>query len=152
MTHSRPDATREAPAVIAVSINWQLARDRPGRVGPRSVKKGEFGTYETRTQRPVQWSSSYRPFDRFPAEGLVSVKGHGQTDLAVARLPCTRPFVGHWQTRSPSNAACARTDENVPFIVKLRLFGEVERLCRAEWHSQKHQEDRTWYFRRPLRR
>ena len=32
-THRRPDATREAPAVIVVSINWQLARDRPGRDG-----------------------------------------------------------------------------------------------------------------------
>jgi hypothetical protein len=31
----RPDATREAPAVIAVVINWQLARDRLGRVGWR---------------------------------------------------------------------------------------------------------------------
>jgi hypothetical protein len=29
----RPEATREAPAVIAVGINWQLARDRPGRMG-----------------------------------------------------------------------------------------------------------------------
>ena len=28
-----PDATREAPAVIAVGINWQLARVRPGRLG-----------------------------------------------------------------------------------------------------------------------
>jgi hypothetical protein len=27
-THRRPDATRETPAVIAVGINWQLARDR----------------------------------------------------------------------------------------------------------------------------
>jgi len=35
-TQRRPDATREAPAVIAVGINWQLARDRPGRVGWRS--------------------------------------------------------------------------------------------------------------------
>jgi hypothetical protein len=34
-THRRPDATREAPAVIIVRINWQLARDRPGRVGWR---------------------------------------------------------------------------------------------------------------------
>ena len=34
-THRRPDATREAPAVIAVGINWQLARDRPGRLGWR---------------------------------------------------------------------------------------------------------------------
>ena len=34
-THRRPDATREAPAVIAVVINRQLARDRPGRVGWR---------------------------------------------------------------------------------------------------------------------
>jgi hypothetical protein len=33
--HRRPDATREAPAVIAVGINWQLARARPGRVGWR---------------------------------------------------------------------------------------------------------------------
>jgi len=32
-THRRPDATREAPAVIIIRINWQLARDRPGRVG-----------------------------------------------------------------------------------------------------------------------
>jgi hypothetical protein len=31
----RPDATREAPAVIAVWINRQLARDRPGRMGWR---------------------------------------------------------------------------------------------------------------------
>jgi hypothetical protein len=31
----RPDATRETPAVIAVGINWQLVRDRPGRVGWR---------------------------------------------------------------------------------------------------------------------
>ena len=34
-TPRRPDATREAPAEIAVRINWQLARDRPGRVGWR---------------------------------------------------------------------------------------------------------------------
>jgi len=34
-THRRPDATRETPAVIAVGINWQLARDRPGRLGWR---------------------------------------------------------------------------------------------------------------------
>jgi hypothetical protein len=33
--HRRPDATRETPAVIAVGINWQLVRDRPGRVGWR---------------------------------------------------------------------------------------------------------------------
>jgi hypothetical protein len=33
--HRRPDATRDATAVIAVEINWQLARDRPGRVGWR---------------------------------------------------------------------------------------------------------------------
>jgi len=33
--HRRPDATREAPAVIAVWINRQLARDRPGRMGWR---------------------------------------------------------------------------------------------------------------------
>ena len=32
-THRRPEATREAPAVVAVGINWQLARDRPGRMG-----------------------------------------------------------------------------------------------------------------------
>ena len=31
----RPDATRETPAVIAVGINRQLVRDRPGRVGWR---------------------------------------------------------------------------------------------------------------------
>jgi hypothetical protein len=28
-----PEATREAPAVVADAINWQLARARPGRVG-----------------------------------------------------------------------------------------------------------------------
>ena len=28
-------ATREAPAVIVVGINWQLARARPGRMGWR---------------------------------------------------------------------------------------------------------------------
>jgi hypothetical protein len=32
-THRRPDATREAPAVIIIRINWQLVRDRPGRMG-----------------------------------------------------------------------------------------------------------------------
>ena len=31
--HRGPDATREAPAVIAVGINRQLARARPGRMG-----------------------------------------------------------------------------------------------------------------------
>ena len=30
-----PEATWEAPAVIAVRINWQLARARPGRMGWR---------------------------------------------------------------------------------------------------------------------
>jgi len=34
-THRRPDATRETPAVILIRINWQLVRDRPGRVGWR---------------------------------------------------------------------------------------------------------------------
>jgi hypothetical protein len=34
-TQRRPEATREAPAVVAVGINWQLARDRPGRMGWR---------------------------------------------------------------------------------------------------------------------
>ena len=29
------DGTREVPAVIAAWINWQLVRDRPGRVGWR---------------------------------------------------------------------------------------------------------------------
>ena len=33
--HRRPDATREAPTVIAVEINWELVRDRPGRMGWR---------------------------------------------------------------------------------------------------------------------
>jgi len=38
--HRRPDATRETPAVIIIAviiirINWQLVRDRPGRVGWR---------------------------------------------------------------------------------------------------------------------
>ena len=32
-THRRPDATREAPAVILIRINWQLARDRAGPCG-----------------------------------------------------------------------------------------------------------------------
>jgi hypothetical protein len=36
---SGTDATREAPAVIAVAINWQLARDRPGREGWRRGPK-----------------------------------------------------------------------------------------------------------------
>ena len=35
----RPEATREAPAEIAVGINWQLARDRPGRMGWRRGSK-----------------------------------------------------------------------------------------------------------------
>src|ERR1039458_9786609 len=38
-TQRRPDATREPPAVIAVRINWQLARDRPGRMGWRRGSK-----------------------------------------------------------------------------------------------------------------
>jgi hypothetical protein len=37
-THRRPDATRKAPAVILIRINWQLARDRPGRVGGGEVR------------------------------------------------------------------------------------------------------------------
>ena len=37
-TQRRPDATREALAVIAVGINWQLARDRPGRMGWREAR------------------------------------------------------------------------------------------------------------------
>jgi hypothetical protein len=37
--HRRPEATREAQAVIVLGINWQLARDRPGRMGwPRGGK------------------------------------------------------------------------------------------------------------------
>jgi hypothetical protein len=31
--HRRPDATREAPTVIAVGIDWQLVRDRSCRMG-----------------------------------------------------------------------------------------------------------------------
>jgi hypothetical protein len=47
-THRRPEPTREAPAVIAVRINWQLARDRAGPCGvaERSVvpmKPGNVG-------------------------------------------------------------------------------------------------------------
>jgi hypothetical protein len=47
-THRRPDATRETRAVIAVGINRQLARNRPGRMGlaERSViprKPGNSG-------------------------------------------------------------------------------------------------------------
>jgi hypothetical protein len=30
--HRRPDATRETPAVILIRINWQLVRDRLGRM------------------------------------------------------------------------------------------------------------------------
>jgi hypothetical protein len=30
-----PEATREAPAVVAEATNWQLARARPGRMGWR---------------------------------------------------------------------------------------------------------------------
>jgi hypothetical protein len=37
-TRRRPEATREAPAVIAVGINWQLARARPGRMGGGEVR------------------------------------------------------------------------------------------------------------------
>jgi hypothetical protein len=33
--HRRPDATREAPAVIAGMVNRQLVRARPGRMGWR---------------------------------------------------------------------------------------------------------------------
>jgi hypothetical protein len=40
-THRRPDATREAPAVIAVGINWRLARVRPGCVGGVEVRSSE---------------------------------------------------------------------------------------------------------------
>ena len=44
-THWRPDATREAPAVIAVGINWQLARDGAGPCGvaERSVVAMKLG-------------------------------------------------------------------------------------------------------------
>ena len=47
-THRRPDATREAPAVIIIRINRQLVRDRSGRVGWRRglvvpVKPGNSG-------------------------------------------------------------------------------------------------------------
>jgi hypothetical protein len=47
-THRRPEATREAPAEIAVGINWQLARDRPGPHGAaerlvRPMKPGNAG-------------------------------------------------------------------------------------------------------------
>jgi hypothetical protein len=34
-THRGSDATRETPTVMATAINWQLARDRPGRMGWR---------------------------------------------------------------------------------------------------------------------
>ena len=39
--HRGSDATREAPAVIAVGINWQLARDRPGRMGGGEARSTE---------------------------------------------------------------------------------------------------------------
>ena len=47
-TYRSPEATREAPAVIAIGINWQLVRDRPGRVGSAEgfavpVKPGNAG-------------------------------------------------------------------------------------------------------------
>jgi hypothetical protein len=39
--HRRLDATRETPAVAVVRINWQLSRDRPGRVGGGEVRSTE---------------------------------------------------------------------------------------------------------------
>src|SRR5262250_480240 len=45
----RPDATREAPAVIAVGINWQLVRDRLGRMGWRRGSK-----YQRNRVTPVE--------------------------------------------------------------------------------------------------
>lgn len=39
--HRGSGATREAPVVIAVGINWQLARARPGRLGWREVRSTE---------------------------------------------------------------------------------------------------------------
>jgi hypothetical protein len=40
-TQRRPEATREAPAVIAVGINWQLARDRLDRMGDGEARSTE---------------------------------------------------------------------------------------------------------------
>jgi len=45
----RPEATREAPAVIAVGINWQLVRDRLGRMGWRRGSK-----YQRNRVTPVE--------------------------------------------------------------------------------------------------
>src|SRR5215469_9601844 len=51
----RPDATREAPAVIAVGINWQLVRDRLGRMGWRRGSK-----YRRNRVTPVEGGTSVK--------------------------------------------------------------------------------------------
>src|SRR5882672_1511244 len=59
-----PYATREVPAVIAVWINWQLARDRPGRrlhlnhrVTPRLHTTGRIARVKANffTKRSQAW-------------------------------------------------------------------------------------------------
>src|SRR6266478_3759426 len=67
-THRRPDATREAPAVIMVSINWQLARDRPGRRQQWRMCLCKFQSEEsivrqlaTITNAPG-WTGAWEPF------------------------------------------------------------------------------------------
>src|ERR1039457_6373825 len=65
--HRGPDATREAPAGIAVGINWQLARARPGRLrtgrdgfpssgsstSNASLRETRFGYRKTQAVNPV---------------------------------------------------------------------------------------------------
>ena len=62
--HSGPDETGEAQAVIAVGINWQLARARPGRMGGGEVPSYTLAapkTYPGRTfPRPKPQRKSSR--------------------------------------------------------------------------------------------
>jgi len=51
--HRRPDATRETPAVIAVAINGQLARDR------QSLKWLEFEEPTEKGKKPFEWTLWY---------------------------------------------------------------------------------------------
>jgi hypothetical protein len=49
-THRRPEATREATAVIAARINWQLARDRPGlRINGNARHRAKTGPLQGQT-------------------------------------------------------------------------------------------------------
>src|ERR1039458_9847767 len=96
-THRRPDATREPPAVIAVRINWQLARDRPGRMGWRRGSK-----YRGSRVTPVEGNPPVR-FDEREQEtepcqtGLrrrreSAVKSHREITATAPVLDSTRHF------------------------------------------------------------